>query len=87
MMWGNSFGMGSGWLFGALIMVGVVLLVIVLVRMFGRSRRDDTGGAAKSEAVRGADKTARQILDERYAEGDLSTEEYRDRLGVLGSGS
>jgi len=87
MMWGNSFGMGSGWLFGALIMVGVVLLVIVLVRMSGRSRRDDTGSAAKSEAVRGADKTARQILDERYAEGDLSTEEYRDRLGVLGSGS
>ena len=87
MMWGNSFGMGSGWLFGALIMVGVVLLVIVLVQMSGRSRRDDTGIAAKSEAVRGADKTARQILDERYGEGDLSTEEYRDRLGVLGSGS
>lgn len=87
MMWGNSFGMGSGWLFGALIMVGVVLLVVVLVRMFGRSRGDHPTTTAEPQAIRGADKMARQILDERYAEGDLSTEEYRDRLRVLGSGS
>ncbi len=87
MMWGNSFGMGSGWLFGALIVVGVVLLIVVLVRMVGRSRGDHPTTIAESQALRGADKTPRQILDERYAQGDLSTEEYRDRLRVLGSGS
>lgn len=87
MMWGNGFGMGSGWLFGALIIVGVVVLVVVLVRMLGRSRRDHTDSTVESQAVRGADKTPRQILDERYAAGDLSTEEYKERLRVLGSGS
>jgi putative membrane protein len=87
MMWGNNFGMGWGWLFGALMMVGVVLVVVALVRMFGRSRRDQTSSGAESQAVRGADETPRQILDERYAAGDLSTEEYTDRLRVLGSGS
>ncbi|WP_253907990.1 SHOCT domain-containing protein [Arthrobacter sp. H20] len=29
---------------------------------------------------------ARRILDERYAKGELSTEEYRERLEVLGDG-
>jgi putative membrane protein len=87
MMWGNNFGMGWGWLFGALMMVGVVVLIFVLFRMFGRSRRDQTDSGAESRAIRGADKTPRQILDGRYAAGDLSTEEYLERLRVLGSGS
>ena len=77
--------MGSRRIFGALIVVGVVLVVVLLVRRSGRSRRVDTGSAAELQAVRGADKTARQILDERYAAGDLSTEECTNRLRVLGS--
>ena len=86
-MWGNGFGMGSGWLFGALTIVGVVLLVMVPVRMFRGSRRDHGMSTVESPTVPGGDKTPRQILDERYAAGDLRTEEYNDRLRVLESGS
>jgi putative membrane protein len=31
-----------------------------------------------------SDSSARQILDERYARGELDTEEYRERLQTLG---
>lgn len=86
MMFGNGFGMGAGWLFGVLIMVGVVLLIILLVRLIG-------GGVTRGGGTRGGDMTdaapgptARRILDERYARGDLTTEEYRERLRMLDEG-
>ena len=86
MVWGSSFGMGSEWLFGALIIVGIVLLAVVVVRQFG-GPRDQAKSKAGATGVPGVDKTPRQILDERYAAGDLSTEDYQDRVRVLGSGS
>ena len=57
---------------------GLVLLVVLAVRVFG-------GGISP----RGGDRPqglshAREIFDERYARGELSTEEYRERLQTLG---
>ncbi|MET3161785.1 UNVERIFIED_ORG: putative membrane protein [Arthrobacter sp. UYEF10] len=89
MMGGNGFMWGSMWFFWLLVVMGVVLLVILAVRAFsgGIGRRGGTPGD-----VRGADhlsppagrSTARRILDERYASGALSAEEYAERLKVLG---
>jgi putative membrane protein len=79
----NGIGLGSGWLFGGLILIGVVLLGIVLVRVIGAGSERDVSGAGGTPHSRGPS-TARQLLDERYARGDLTTEEYRDRIGVLG---
>lgn len=82
-MMGYGTGMGWGWIFGALVMVGVVLLVVLAVRAFGGgvSSHTSASGPAPS-APRGAGR-ARELLDERYARGELTTEEYQERLRAL----
>lgn len=75
-MMGSGTGMGWGWMFGALIMLGVLLLLVLAVRAIG-------GGVA-SGAPSGPAR-AKEVLDERYARGELTTEEYQERLRVLGN--
>jgi putative membrane protein len=85
MMWGNEDNMGSGWgwLVGLLLLLGIVLLVIWALRA-GAARRDGQRyGSAGDLGSRGPS-AARQILDERFARGELEAEEYRQRLTVLG---
>jgi putative membrane protein len=61
---------GSGWV-GPLLMVAFwVLFVGGLVWLVANMRRGDDGGA-------------RRILDERFASGDLSAEEYDERRTAL----
>ena len=79
----NGIGMGGGWLFGGLILVGVVLVIIVLVRFVGAGVKRDVGGGPGTQDPCGLS-SARQLLDERYARGDLTTEEYQERIRVLG---
>ena len=86
-MMGNGFGMGGMWgfwLFGLLLLLGLALLVVLAVRAVG-------GGITRNANVqpRASDRLesrsrAREILDERYARGELTTEEYRERLHTLG---
>ncbi len=71
----GSGGMVWGWLFFVILVVGVVLLVIALLR----GRRG--GGAEQRPTGRSR---AREILDERYAHGEIDTAEYQDRLQQLG---
>jgi putative membrane protein len=75
MMWGN----GWGWVFGALMMLvfwgGLIALVVFLVRGSGRGSRGGT------EGPRGSD--ARVILEERFARGEISKEEFDERKRVL----
>ncbi|MEO7348276.1 MAG: SHOCT domain-containing protein [Terrimesophilobacter sp.] len=85
MMFGNGFGMGSGWLWGLLALVGLVLLVYVIVRVStGGLQHTDASRSHPGIAAAATKVTPRQILEERYAKGELTTEEYRERLSVLG---
>ncbi len=87
MMFGYGYGMGWMWLFGLLALVGLVLLVLVIVRAStGGIKRNNARGATHGAPGTGAKSTPRQILDERYARGELTTEEYRERLATLGEG-
>ena len=76
-------GMGWMWLFWILLVLGVALLALVAVRAVGggvtRGSTNRPGAGAQSGRSR-----ARELLDERYARGDITTEEYRERLSALG---
>lgn len=92
MMWDGTGGMGMGtwgvlmvifWtLFLALIVVGIVLVV--------RATSPGSGGTAPpAHSAPGAypaypaGSRAHQILDERFARGEIDEEEYRRRKDVL----
>ncbi|RJT76977.1 SHOCT domain-containing protein [Arthrobacter cheniae] len=84
---GGIGGMGFTWIFGLLMIVGLIVLVVVLVKTF--TGGSSTGGASTTERPDDSDGTrarsgrGREILAERYARGELSAEEYRERLRTL----
>lgn len=81
----GSSGMGLMVLFGVLLVVGVVVLIVVLVRILGgglRREGSSSGGAASSSSADGPVR-ARQILAERYARGEIDTDEYQTRMRTL----
>lgn len=83
-MMGYGSGMGGGIFFGLLMMVGLVLLGVVLVRVMGGGLRRGDGGGTDGPGPASPGASARRLLDERYARGELTTEEYQERLRVLG---
>lgn len=70
MMWSG----GMSW-FGWILMTGWWVLVIVAIVWLART------AAGPSESGRDA---ARRTLDERFAAGEVSVEEYEERRRVLG---
>jgi len=70
MMWGYGFG----W-FGWLAMLAVWVLFVAGVVWLARN--------LATPAASGSDRSARRILDERFARGELSAEEYEERRRVL----
>lgn len=66
------FGAGHmlwGWLFG-----GIVLIVVV-----GMAIRISRGQCGWQNAPRSKEKTALEILEERYAKGEINREDYLQR--------
>ena len=75
MMGGYGFGL-LGLLVNLAIVVGIVWLVVWAVRRF-------TGGTANWQQPSGS-QTPREILQVRYARGEITREEYRETLKDLG---
>lgn len=73
---------GWAWVFGALMILGLGLLTVVLVRALttGIERR------AHPEDVAPHSVSARDILAERYARGEIDTAEFQERLRRLREG-
>ncbi|MEO7147522.1 MAG: SHOCT domain-containing protein [Terrimesophilobacter sp.] len=85
MMFGYGYGMGWMWLWGLLALAGLVVLVFVIVRLAaGGATRDHARDPGATGARVEGKRMPREILDERYAKGELTTEEYQERLRVLG---
>ena len=88
-MMGYGYDGGSGWMwvFGGLMMVAVVVLigavVWAVIAATNRGNRGPTAGGASPAEVGGRTRT-RQVLDERYARGEMNSEEYTERLHTLG---
>jgi putative membrane protein len=74
--WGHMGGWGGGWmwLWGLVITALFVVLIVWLVRTVSADGRTPPRDPADR---------AREILAERYARGELTTEEYRERIEQL----
>ena len=93
MMYGYGGGMGWAWVFGLLAVVGLALLVVLMVRLFagGVDRnapapRNAPDPRTTPTGLPGRGR-AHEILDERFARGELTVEQYREQLRVLGEGA
>ncbi|MEO6570992.1 MAG: SHOCT domain-containing protein [Ilumatobacteraceae bacterium] len=78
--WGHMNGWGGGWMW--LWGVGMMTLVVVLIVWLVRAAGTDSTGVAEPPRREPNDR-AREILGERFATGELSSEEYRERVSEL----
>jgi len=79
----GSFGlMGGliGLLFNIAMLVGIVFLVVWAVQKFSGSSNSGAPAAAPPQVL-----SAREILDIRYARGELTREEYQTKLSDIAS--
>ena len=83
MMWDNG-TMGWSWGFGLLALVGIAILVYIIIRL--STKNGERGVSSPSLSAPSGLTTARKILDERFARGELTAEEYREQIQVLGEG-
>ena len=86
-MMGYGYDGGGAWMwvFGGLMMVGVVVLIglAVWAVVHATSRGTGVRTAPESSPTGGRERT-RQVLDERYARGEMNSEDYAERLHTLG---
>ncbi|HSL74910.1 MAG TPA: SHOCT domain-containing protein [Ilumatobacteraceae bacterium] len=75
--WGHMGGWDGGWMWvwGLVITALFVVLIVWLVRAVATDGR--------TPPPRDPADRAREILAERYARGELTTEEYRERIDQL----
>jgi putative membrane protein len=81
--------MGWMWLWALLLFIGIALLVLLAVRVFGggvRGGYGPQGPPGPGGPPPAGESSARQILAERFARGELTADQYRDHLKVLGEG-
>ncbi len=76
--WGHMNGWGGGWmwLWGVAMMALFVVVIVWLVRA-------TTGGTTQTPRPPDPTDRAREILAERYARSELTTDEYRERIEQL----
>jgi putative membrane protein len=74
--WRHGFGPGNewGWLWGPIVLLGWAAVIAAVGWFVVRSTRPGQRS--------GVDR-ARDVLAERYARGELTTQEYRERLEQL----
>jgi putative membrane protein len=79
MFWGNHMGFGGwGMVFSAVLWIGLIVLgVWLLARLFPTGGRNHSAGA-QSDSPAGAEPrvTPLEILQRRYARGEITKEEY-----------
>jgi len=74
------------WMVGMMILFGAVLIGVIVWAVIATTRagRGPAAPAAPSMAAAPAGSSARNILDERFARGEIDPAEYEERKRLLG---
>lgn len=75
--WGHMGGWGGAWMW----FWGITMMVLFVAAIVWIARA--VAGPSQPRTPADPNDRGRQILAERYARGELSTEEYRERLNEL----
>lgn len=78
-------GAGAWWI--AWLLVPLLIVAVVVVLVVTLTRRGTGGTSGGTGTVPPPNPSAREILDERYARGDIDHEEYIRRRDELGRSS
>lgn len=82
----DAWGMHGGWGWWIVMMLGMVVFWgLVIFGVVWLVRGSSTGWWSERHGPEPRE-TARDVLDRRYAKGEISEEEYRQRREVLGDG-
>ncbi len=73
------FGPWIGLLFNLALMAGLVVLIVWAVRRFSAP----AGSTAAGDFHASQAPSAREILDQRYARGELNRDEYREKIADI----
>ncbi len=84
-----EYGGGTSWQwgFGGFMVLGLPILIGLAVwAVLAVAQREDYAAARAGSATVDADarSRSRQVLDQRYARGELSTDQYSELLETLG---
>lgn len=87
-MMGGGIGMGWWWAIGLLVAIALIWVIIRGVRTTGENSGQNSGQEPRDTDIGAAENPggARVILTERYARGELSAQEYQERLRILDEG-
>ena len=87
-MMGGGFGMGWWWIIGLLVAIGLIWVMIRGVRAAGGNSGQNNGRDPRDTDIGAAEtpENAGGILAERYSRGELSAQEYQERLRILREG-
>lgn len=66
---GHGWGMGFGWL---IVIIVILLIIWAIIRFSGRNRGQSSGVDAK-------DKSALDVLKDRYARGEIDKSEFEEK--------
>ena len=84
----------SGWGIGIGMVVCMLMMGVMMFAMMGRRRTRDTRPRSWSDSWSWSDwwpgsrsETPTDVLERRFAEGEISVEEYRERREILANGT
>jgi len=77
MGWQHGWGMmGGGWFLWVLLLVLIIIIAVWVVSNLGRRQQREPGIRTQNGAPSNVQQTPLEILQTRYAQGEISRDEY-----------